>query len=83
MSNESSDSEDSEDLNDRCGVCKSKYSPLNESKACSSKVMDKWIQCDICTEWFHLICLSKNVDPEDDFVCENCCQDVNGIVMKI
>ena len=50
MCNESSDSEDSEDFNDRCGVWKSTYSPLNESKACSSKVMDKCIQCDICTE---------------------------------
>ena len=58
MCNESSDSdsEDSENFNDRCGVCKYKYPPLNESKACSSKVMDKWIQCDICTEWFNLIC---------------------------
>ena len=73
MCNESSDSEDSEDFNGRCGMCKSKYPPLNESKACSSKVMDKRIHCDICTEWFHLICLSENVDPEDNFVCENCC----------
>ena len=64
MCNESSDSEDSED---------SKYPSLNESKACSRKVMDKRIHCDICTEWFHLICLSENVDPEDNFVCENCC----------
>ena len=51
----------------------SKYPPLHESKAYSSKVMDKWIQCDMCTEWFHLICLHENVDPEDDLVCENCC----------
>ena len=58
MCNESPDSEDNEDFNDRCAVCKSKYPPLNESQACSSKVMDKWIQCDISTEWFHLICLS-------------------------
>ena len=35
--------------------------------------MDKWIQCDMCTDWFHLICLHENVDPEDDFVCENYC----------
>ena len=45
MCNESSDSEDSEDCNDRCEVCKSKYPPLHESKARSSKVIDKWIQC--------------------------------------
>ena len=76
MCNESTDSEDSE-------VCKSKYPPLHKYKACSSKVMDQWIQCDMCTEWFHLICLRENVDPEDDIVCENCCEDVNGIVMKI
>ena len=59
---------DSEDFNDKCGVCKSKYPPLHEPKAYSSNVMDKWIQCDMCTEWFHLICLRENVDPEDDFV---------------
>ena len=47
MCNESTDTEDSEDFNDKCGACKSKYPPLHESKACSSKVMDKWIQCDM------------------------------------
>ena len=73
MYNESTDSEYSEDFNDKCGVCKSKYPPLHESKACGSKVMGQWIQCDMCTEWFHLICLRENVDPEDNFVCENCC----------
>ena len=83
MCNESTDSEDSENFNDKCGVCKSKYPPLHKYKACSSKVMDQWIQCDMCTEWFHLICLRENVDPEDDIVCETCCEDVNGIVMKI
>ena len=83
MCNESSDSEDSEDFNDRCGVCKSKYPLLHESKAYSTKVIDKWIQCDMCTEWFHLICLGENVDTDDEFFCENCCSDVNGIVMKI
>ena len=71
MCNESTDSEDSEDFNDKCGVYKSKYPPLHESKACSSKVMGKWIQCDMCTEGFHLICLRENFDPEDDFVREN------------
>ena len=83
MCNESTDSQDSEDFNDRCGVYRSKYPPLHESKAWSSKVMDKWIQCDMWAEWFHLIRLHENVDTEDDFVCENCCWDVNGIVMKI
>ena len=73
MCNESTDSEDSEDFNDKCGVYKSKYPPLHESKACSSKVMDKWIHYGMCTEWSHLTCLCENVDPEDDFVCENCC----------
>ena len=34
-------------------------------KACSSKVIDKWIQCDMCTEWFHLICLGENNDTDD------------------
>ena len=38
-------------------------------KKFSSKMVDKWIQCDMCTEWFHLISLPQNVDPEDDFVC--------------
>ena len=71
MCNESTNSEDSEDFNDRCG--ESKYSSLHEYKACSTKVMDKWIQCDMCTEWFHLICLRENVDTEDDSVCENHC----------
>ena len=52
-------------------------------KACSSKAIDKWIPCDMCTEWFHLICLGENVDTDDEFFCENCCSDVNGIVMKI
>ena len=45
MCNESNDSQDGEDFNDRCGV--SKYPLLHEFKACSSKVMDKWIQCDM------------------------------------
>ena len=72
MCNESTDTEDSEDFNDKCGACKSKYPPLHESKACSSKLMDKQIQCEKWTEWFHL-CLHENVYPENDFVCENCC----------
>ena len=81
MCNESNDSQDGEDFNDRCGV--SKYPLLHEFKACSSKVMDKWIQCDMWAECFHLIRLHENV-AEDDFVSENCCWDVNGIiVMKI
>ena len=58
-------SSDSEDFSDKCRVCKSKYLPFDESKKCNSKMIDKWIQCDMCTEWFHLICLPQNVDPED------------------
>ena len=66
-------SSDNEEFSDKCGVCKSKYPPFSEPKKCSGKMVDKWIQCDMCTEWFHLICLPQSVDPEDDFVCENCC----------
>ena len=65
-------STDSEDFNDKCRGCKSEDPFLHESKTCSNKVVDKWIQCNMCTEWFHLICLRENVDPEDDFVCEYC-----------
>ena len=53
-------SPDSEDFSDKCGVCNSKYPSFSESKKCSSKIVDKWIQCDMCTEWFHLICLPRS-----------------------
>ena len=66
-------SSDNEEFSDKYRVCKSKYLPFSESKKCCSKMVDKWIQCDMCTEWFHLICLPQIFDPEDDFICENCC----------
>ena len=42
-------SSDSEDFSDKCGVCKSKYRPFSGSIKCSSKMVDKWIPCDMCT----------------------------------
>ena len=47
-------SSDSEDFSDKCGICKSKYPPFNESKKCSSKMVDKWIQCDNVTSGFNV-----------------------------
>ena len=57
-------------LTEKVLVTNAKSASLNiqsfsETKECSSKMLDKWIHCDMCVEWFHLICLPQNVDPED------------------
>ncbi|KAF4526572.1 hypothetical protein B566_EDAN009588 [Ephemera danica] len=34
-----------------------------------------WVQCDLCTEWYHLLCedLKKSdINSTDDYICKNC-----------
>jgi len=43
-----------------------------------------WVQCDECELWFHLTCLGLNkedVSADDDFVCQQCRQNLSELKM--
>ena len=50
-----------------CFNCKSKYPPTKKKL----KNID-WVQCDVCDEWFHEFCITRDKSSEA-FTCNNCC----------
>ena len=66
------DSEEAVPDQDKCCVCKL-YTPV-EIRHSLSLIFTKWVQCDRCPHWVHLIYCTKQrvVRKEDVFLCQHC-----------
>ena len=49
-----------------CGKCGGVYEAETEEE-------ELWIACDVCTKWFHAICIGVNCDSvPENFICHDC-----------
>src|SRR6218665_2342581 len=58
--------------NENCSVC-GLYEPSSSSRA---KKKITWLQCDLCRQWLHCSCVSKETLPKtrhQPFKCQFCC----------
>jgi len=49
-----------------CGTCEEEFEELSD-------IVEVWIGCDICEEWYHCLCEGLCVPPtEDCYICNRC-----------
>ncbi|XP_076135340.1 uncharacterized protein LOC143117477 [Alosa pseudoharengus] len=60
-----------EDPEQYCTVCKDIAPPG------SSRDLHQWLQCDLCTLWYHTECLEVGVVPEGEWYCHKCQDSVS------
>ena len=68
MSSSSSSDDETTDPNNLCAECKSKH-PASKRKR---KKTVNWIQCDICSKWFHEDCVGSVDNRDEEYFCKMC-----------
>lgn len=57
------------DVGGHCALCRGVVPPGEDDGGIQE---DQWVQCELCTLWFHWACVGLEEEPEGDWLCHKC-----------